>query len=108
MTAPNHAPANAALLWLLRLPIHLYRWVVSPLLGPRCRFQPSCSEYALDALSMHGAARGSWLTLRRLARCHPWGGEGWDPVPPPAHPGGCAHGHRHDGHPHNHAGCRSS
>jgi len=46
-----------------------------------CRFDPSCSTYALAALERHGAARGSWLTIRRLARCHPWGGVGWDPVP---------------------------
>jgi putative membrane protein insertion efficiency factor len=46
-----------------------------------CRFDPSCSTYALEALARHGAARGSWLTLRRLARCHPWGGMGFDPVP---------------------------
>jgi putative membrane protein insertion efficiency factor len=46
-----------------------------------CRFDPSCSTYALEALERHGAARGSWLTIRRLARCHPWGGMGWDPVP---------------------------
>jgi uncharacterized protein len=45
------------------------------------RFTPSCSTYALEALEEHGAARGSWLTVRRLARCHPWGGQGWDPVP---------------------------
>lgn len=48
-----------------------------------CRYQPTCSAYALDALEQHGAARGSWLTIRRLCRCHPWGGHGWDPVPPP-------------------------
>ena len=46
-----------------------------------CRFDPSCSTYALEALELHGAARGTWLTLRRLVRCHPWGGHGWDPVP---------------------------
>jgi putative membrane protein insertion efficiency factor len=46
-----------------------------------CRFDPSCSTYALEALELHGAVRGSWLTVRRLARCHPWGGHGWDPVP---------------------------
>jgi putative membrane protein insertion efficiency factor len=46
-----------------------------------CRFDPSCSSYALEALERHGAARGSWLTLRRLVRCQPWGGHGWDPVP---------------------------
>ena len=46
-----------------------------------CRFDPSCSTYALEALERHGAARGTWLTLRRIVRCHPWGGHGWDPVP---------------------------
>lgn len=46
-----------------------------------CRFDPSCSSYALDAVAHHGAARGSWLTIRRLLRCHPWGSSGWDPVP---------------------------
>ncbi len=60
----------------------LYRLVVSPLIGPRCRFLPTCSEYALDALAAHGALRGGWLTLRRIGRCHPWGGMGYDPVPP--------------------------
>ncbi len=47
-----------------------------------CRFQPTCSTYALEALEVHGAARGSWFAARRLCRCHPWGGHGWDPVPP--------------------------
>ena len=50
-----------------------------------CRFVPSCSNYALDALEAHGAVRGAWLTLRRLTRCHPWGGHGWDPVPEGKH-----------------------
>jgi len=66
---------------LLRTVVLLYRWTLSPLLGPRCRFLPSCSEYALDALARHGALAGGWLTLRRLSRCHPWGGSGYDPVP---------------------------
>lgn len=68
-------------LGLMTAPIKLYRLLISPLLGPRCRFAPSCSEYAEEALHTHGALRGSWLTLRRLARCHPWGNHGYDPVP---------------------------
>jgi hypothetical protein len=58
-----------------------YRTFVSPWLPPACRYTPSCSEYAEEALRRHGATRGSWLALRRLLRCHPWGGTGYDPVP---------------------------
>ena len=67
--------------------VHCYRWVLSPaktfLFGPlgRCRFTPSCSEYALAALRRHGALAGSWLAVKRIGRCHPWGGCGHDPVP---------------------------
>lgn len=61
--------------------IHGYRLLISPWLGPRCRFLPTCSDYALDALARHGAIRGGWLTIRRLARCQPLGGSGFDPVP---------------------------
>ena len=60
----------------------LYRRVISPLLGPHCRFAPTCSEYAVEAVKVHGALRGTVLALRRVARCHPWGGGGLDPVPP--------------------------
>ena len=67
---------------LLVLPIRAYQLVLSPLLGPRCRFYPSCSAYALEALTTHGALRGSWLAGRRLLRCHPWNPGGLDPVPP--------------------------
>ena len=67
---------------LLMLPIAAYQRFVSPLLGPRCRFAPSCSEYALAALSEHGAARGLWLAVARIARCHPFNPGGYDPVPP--------------------------
>lgn len=63
--------------------IHGYRLLIAPLLAPRCRFHPTCSEYALDAYRRHGAWRGSVLTVRRLLRCHPWGGSGYDPVPEP-------------------------
>lgn len=67
---------------LLAAPVRLYRLVLSPLLGRNCRFEPTCSQYALDALRAHGARRGGWLALRRIVRCHPWGGSGFDPVPP--------------------------
>jgi hypothetical protein len=68
---------------LLALPIRAYRLVLSPWVGRGCRFDPTCSAYALEALETHGAARGLWLAIRRLARCHPWGGWGVDDVPPP-------------------------
>ncbi|WP_026421799.1 membrane protein insertion efficiency factor YidD [Actinokineospora inagensis] len=67
----------------LLLPVRGYRRWVSPLLPPACRFYPSCSEYAAEALTTHGALRGSWLALRRLLRCGPWHPGGLDPVPPP-------------------------
>ncbi|HKK36098.1 MAG TPA: membrane protein insertion efficiency factor YidD [Paracoccaceae bacterium] len=67
---------------LVALPVHAYRLVLSPWLGSNCRFQPTCSAYALEALETHGALRGGWLALRRIARCHPLGGDGFDPVPP--------------------------
>jgi len=66
---------------LLMLPIRAWR-LVSVHLTPRCRFHPSCSAYAIEALEHYGALRGLWLAVRRLGRCHPWGGGGLDPVPP--------------------------
>jgi putative membrane protein insertion efficiency factor len=69
--------------FLVSLPIWAYRWLISPWLGPRCRYLPTCSVYALDALAHHGAIRGGWLAIRRICRCHPFGGHGFDPVPPP-------------------------
>jgi putative membrane protein insertion efficiency factor len=83
---------------LLTLGLRLYRWLLSPakavLFGPlgHCRFTPTCSAYALEAVQTHGALVGSWLALRRLCRCHPWGGCGPDPVPPGRGAGsGCGH-----------------
>ena len=67
---------------LLTAPIRAYQVLVSPLLGPRCRFYPSCSSYAVEAIRRHGPVRGTWLALRRLLRCHPWNPGGPDPVPP--------------------------
>lgn len=68
-------------LWLALLLIALYRGVISPLLGPRCRFYPSCSEYGAQALERFGLIKGLWLTIRRLGRCHPFHAGGVDPVP---------------------------
>lgn len=67
---------------LLVLVLHFYRTWISPALPPCCRFYPSCSAYAVEALTVHGAIRGSWLTVRRLLRCGPWHPGGVDPVPP--------------------------
>ncbi|MDR1855363.1 MAG: membrane protein insertion efficiency factor YidD [Azoarcus sp.] len=67
---------------LLRAPIRGYQLFISPLLGQRCRFYPSCSNYALEAIEVHGALKGAWLALKRIARCHPWHPGGVDPVPP--------------------------
>jgi putative membrane protein insertion efficiency factor len=82
---------NRLLVWLLRA----YQLLVSPMLGPSCRFYPTCSNYAIEAVKLHGAARGSWLAVRRVCRCHPWTDGGNDPVPgSPHHPPtacGCNH-----------------
>jgi putative membrane protein insertion efficiency factor len=67
----------------LQVTVRLYQLLVSPLFPPSCRFLPSCSEYAAEAIQRHGALGGVGLALHRLARCHPWGGSGYDPVPPP-------------------------
>ena len=63
------------------LPIRFYQLCISPLFPPCCRFTPTCSQYALQAIMRHGVIKGSWLALRRILRCHPWGGSGYDPVP---------------------------
>ena len=66
---------------LFAVPVRAYRLLLSPWVGHSCRFQPTCSVYALQALERHGGIRGGWLAVRRLARCNPWGGSGFDPVP---------------------------
>jgi uncharacterized protein len=76
---------------LLLTLIQLYRRLISPLLPPTCRFQPTCSAYAMEAIRGYGAIAGGWLALKRIFRCHPWGTSGYDPVPPlPC----CCDGHR--------------
>jgi uncharacterized protein len=65
--------------------VRAYRYAISPLLGDNCRFYPSCSEYALVAIARYGAAKGLWLAMRRLLRCHPWHHGGYDPVPEKPH-----------------------
>ena len=67
---------------LLILPIRFYQLAISPHLGANCRFTPTCSQYAIEALRIHGPVNGLWLAARRIGRCHPWGGSGYDPVPP--------------------------
>ncbi|MCA1775993.1 MAG: membrane protein insertion efficiency factor YidD [Paracoccaceae bacterium] len=66
---------------ILAAPVHVYRAVLSPWVGHGCRYQPTCSAYALEALQKHGGIKGAWLTARRIGRCHPWGGSGIDNVP---------------------------
>ena len=66
---------------LLHWFIRFYQIAISPLLGPRCRYIPTCSQYALEAVQTHGAVGGVWLSTKRICRCHPWGGSGYDPVP---------------------------
>lgn len=62
-------------------PIKLYQWFISPILGPSCRYSPSCSHYMLQAIDEWGIFKGTWIGLKRIGRCHPWGGHGEDPVP---------------------------
>lgn len=71
----RHLPRRAAMSL-----IRGYQLLVSPVLPGSCRYYPSCSSYAIDAFSLHGVVKGAWLSLARIARCHPWGGEGFDPV----------------------------
>lgn len=73
------------ILRILALPfiflIRVYQRLISPMLGPKCRYTPTCSTYALQALKKYGLFKGMWLAVKRISRCHPWGGSGYDPVP---------------------------
>jgi uncharacterized protein len=73
---------RALLVQLLLMPLRFYKWAISPLLPPMCRFHPSCSVYAMGAIAVHGPFKGSWLAARRVTRCHPFNAGGFDPVPP--------------------------
>jgi len=80
-TNEGKAMRRSPLAYLLIGLVQLYRWTLSPLMGPKCRHLPTCSAYALEAVSQHGGWRGGWLALSRILRCHPWGSHGFDPVP---------------------------
>lgn len=71
---------------LLIAPVRFYKRFISPMLPQACRYTPTCSVYMVEAIEVHGPLRGTWLGTRRLCRCHPWGGQGWDPVPAPQPP----------------------
>ena len=67
--------------WILLIPIYFYRACISPFKPPTCRFVPTCSEYAIQAIKKYGPLKGTYLAIKRILRCHPWGGSGYDPVP---------------------------
>jgi|TARA_A200000113_G_scaffold180755_1_gene166607 putative membrane protein insertion efficiency factor len=67
--------------FLLVIPIKLYQMLISPILGPNCRYHPTCSQYSIEAINKHGPFKGTWLAIKRISSCHPWGGSGHDPVP---------------------------
>lgn len=69
------------LLQLFLLPVYFYRYSISPLLRPSCRYVPTCSQYTIEAVLKHGLWKGTWLSIKRISHCHPWGGSGYDPVP---------------------------
>ncbi|MBL4603115.1 MAG: membrane protein insertion efficiency factor YidD [Emcibacteraceae bacterium] len=72
---------SAILSYFLKALITVYKYVISPLLGPKCRYLPTCSSYAMEAIDIHGPIKGGWMAIRRIIRCNPWGNSGYDPVP---------------------------
>jgi len=78
---PKRGGLHQLMIAVVLAPIIFYRYFISPLLGTNCRFSPTCSEYAQDAITRYGALRGGRLTVKRILKCHPWGGSGYDPVP---------------------------
>jgi len=78
---PWYWPIKQIAIYILILPVKIYQYVISPMLGPSCRFSPTCSSYAIEALKKHGPIKGLYLATWRILRCNPWGGHGHDPVP---------------------------
>lgn len=78
---PEHPFFTRVILFITSAALRGYQLILSPLIGPRCRHLPTCSEYAEEALNRHGLASGGWLAIKRIARCHHWGSSGYDPVP---------------------------
>lgn len=76
---------NKILTFPIVILIKFYQLAISPWLGKNCRYDPTCSHYTLEALKIHGLIKGGWLAIKRIASCHPWGGDGYDPVPPKQH-----------------------
>lgn len=82
----NYLPLNMRYIgqffgFMLIIPVKIYQWVISPILPNACRFDPTCSAYMIEAIKVHGPFKGLWLGTKRISRCHPWGGHGYDPVP---------------------------
>lgn len=90
---PERSVFSRGMLLITRGLLRGYKLVISPLIGPRCRHLPTCSEYAEEAITRHGMLRGGWLAICRFGRCHPWGTSGYDPVPGPSSPRSAAHRH---------------
>ncbi|NDP19620.1 MAG: membrane protein insertion efficiency factor YidD [Paludibacter sp.] len=67
--------------FIVLLPVYFYRYSISPLIPPSCRYTPTCSDYTIQAVKKHGIIKGGWLSIKRIGSCHPWGGSGYDPVP---------------------------